>query len=654
MSTECQPLEDIAPLPCDGCGLTFPLRQAEGDCSKCMKLALHELGSPDYNELRKWQQCLQCGITRRNMSFAQPGQAQTCGSAACVEKGSSQQESQVSGPLGPSSVVNQPASSQRRPGQPVSLNEQAQMRVAALRGRIQGRQNRTGVEFGTGNTTGSLLHHEHGGGEPGEAKLIVGWQARSNHNGKIDGDLGGQVKKYAMSRFMPDIKAEIVETINIEWVKSRKHPLLPEEVSFRWSGNRTLDPHTAALTAQEFYNHYNTPSESNAALKVDQIPTFFKSNVKKQKGPMIFFDMYIDWKAWNTRVNPDAAKKKRGRNDSVASIPSSKASKQPRMSSGMESMASLFSPNARASASRQSAQNADYVTLRKFVCFADVVAGSSEILDVHKTVSGLLKSTPFARGAMKLAFDLHLEDGSQLVAKRFFRVTSSDMDDDQLGAVDPDVQKEAIENEAHRLAEGQWFLKEFYTLCSTQAKVSVDKAIQFSSAFVGEETDSSESSFASGLREGPSSLNKVYWLVEPKRPSTVTKFSGTLSHQMNRKDLQSLTIAAFAHFVYLKSKATRVFADIQGTTTNVKGKDTMVLFDVMTHSPAGDTGIGDFGPDGIASFLDDHRCGSICQGLGLHRQVPQAAGDSGSECSSSLSGEEEEELEDNGDRKSVV
>ncbi|EDR06657.1 glycoside hydrolase family 61 protein [Laccaria bicolor S238N-H82] len=113
------------------------------------------------------------------MSFAQPGQAQTCGSAACVEKGSSQQESQVSGPLGPSSVVNQPASSQRRPGQPVSLNEQAQMRVAALRGRIQGRQNRTGVEFGTGNTTGSLLHHEHGGGEPGEAKLIVGWQARS-------------------------------------------------------------------------------------------------------------------------------------------------------------------------------------------------------------------------------------------------------------------------------------------------------------------------------------------------------------------------------------------------------------------------------------------------------------------------------------------
>lgn len=71
-------------------------------------------------------------------------------------------------------------------------------------------------------------------------------------------------------------------------------------------------------------------------------------------------------------------------------------------------MTSLFNPNARASVSWQTAQNADHVTLRKFVCIADVVAGSSEILDVHKTVSGLLKSMPFARGAMKLAFDVSL------------------------------------------------------------------------------------------------------------------------------------------------------------------------------------------------------------------------------------------------------
>ena len=95
------------------------------------------------------------------MSFMQPGQAQTCGSTACMEKGFSHQgitlfivselrqdscvmsltESQVSGPSGPSSAVNQPVPNQRHPGQPVSLNEQAQMHAAALCEIIQGRQN---------------------------------------------------------------------------------------------------------------------------------------------------------------------------------------------------------------------------------------------------------------------------------------------------------------------------------------------------------------------------------------------------------------------------------------------------------------------------------------------------------------------------------
>jgi len=56
----------------------------------------------------------------------------------------------------------------------------------------------------------------------------------------------------------------------------------------------------------------------------------------------------------------------------------------------------------------EKAQNANHVTLHKFICITDIVAGSSEILNVHKTVSGLLKSMPFAQGAMKLAFDVSL------------------------------------------------------------------------------------------------------------------------------------------------------------------------------------------------------------------------------------------------------
>lgn len=56
----------------------------------------------------------------------------------------------------------------------------------------------------------------------------------------------------------------------------------------------------------------------------------------------------------------------------------------------------------------------------------------------------------------------------------------------------------------------------------------------------------------------------VCWLIEPKRPSTVIKFSGTLKHPASREDMLGLTIYAFAHFVYLTSKGSRVIADIQG------------------------------------------------------------------------------------------
>ena len=54
-----------------------------------------------------------------------------------------------------------------------------------------------------------------------------------------------------------------------------------------------------------------------------------------------------------------------------------------------------------------------------------------------------------------------------------------DDSDDQLGVVSNDEQKDAIENKAHRLAEGQGFLKEFYSFCSAKSKVSVDKRACF-------------------------------------------------------------------------------------------------------------------------------------------------------------------------------
>ncbi|KAJ7440571.1 hypothetical protein FB451DRAFT_1415067 [Mycena latifolia] len=41
----------------------------------------------------------------------------------------------------------------------------------------------------------------------------------------------------------------------------------------------------------------------------------------------------------------------------------------------------------------------------------------------------------------------------------------------------------------------------------------------------------------------------------------------------------------------------------------------------MTHTPKGNSGIGDFGREGIHSFIRDHSCGALCRSLGLDKTI---------------------------------
>ncbi|KAJ7304696.1 kinase-like domain-containing protein, partial [Mycena albidolilacea] len=114
------------------------------------------------------------------------------------------------------------------------------------------------------------------------------------------------------------------------------------------------------------------------------------------------------------------------------------------------------------------------------------------------------------------------------------------------------------------------------------------------------------------------------WLVEPKRSSFIEHFTYTLSHKLHKKNLRSSMVHAFAHFVWGHSNRTLVFADLQGTPALIGYKDGMIFFDPRTHTREGyvgqsTTGVGDFGIEGIQSFLRDHICCDICRRLGLDR-----------------------------------
>lgn len=80
-------------------------------------------------------------------------------------------------------------------------------------------------------------------------------------------------------------------------------------------------------------------------------------------------------------------------------------------------------------------------------------------------------------------------------------------------------------------------------------------------AFLVRETG--QPSEASGF--GEDDYGEAIWLVEPRRPQSVRKFCGTLTHPL-AKDKTAITISALTHFIYDKAGGGIVFADVQGTS----------------------------------------------------------------------------------------
>ncbi|KAJ3508918.1 hypothetical protein NMY22_g16465 [Coprinellus aureogranulatus] len=111
-------------------------------------------------------------------------------------------------------------------------------------------------------------------------------------------------------------------------------------------------------------------------------------------------------------------------------------------------------------------------------------------------------------------------------------------------------------------------------------------------------------------------IDRAVWLVETKRPKSTIRFCGTLDHPIH-SDRLSLTVQALLHDVYDATAGELAFADMQGSTTLVNGRECVVLFDPMSHSIDSDTGLGDHGPEGIEAFVTQHRCDYICKALGL-------------------------------------
>ncbi|KAJ7443203.1 kinase-like domain-containing protein [Mycena galericulata] len=489
------------------------------------------------------------------MPVPDQGEPQTCGSEVCIKK--------AQGP-----------GYQPRPAQP-NIAETHLERASAVAKRFGlGPTMSKNPAAGTSLNTAALLHHEHGGGTPGEDKVLVCWAVRESKAPKsLNLDLGSSSKKWAVSAALPDIRAHLVEVVNLEWARSCTTPLLTAEVTIRWTGSLLLEPNTSNMLLGQFYAYYSVPSRSSIYLAT--IPLMWKSACKATKGPAIWIELYIDSLAVNKRIDALSQTPTSSMNSMIGSAFQSTVRKRA-LSSTSEGTnrddratkrsnvpgpsQSMFVPSDNTTQVHQRSS----VTLKKIICVTDATTGEVEFEETSVQISGGIRSNHFSKGAMKYAFDFKTTSGEALVVKRFYRISETN-ENSMAPPVTVLDNRTQIYLELQRLGIAAYFLKQFFRYAKRCA-VPVHSAIVFADAWLGQE------------------LNRP---IESKRATMVEHYTFTLNHQSLRQDLCAQTIHAFAHFVYGHSNKAMVIADIQGTPSNVDGRDILVLFDPMTHTPAG-------------------------------------------------------------------
>ncbi|KAJ6473885.1 kinase-like domain-containing protein, partial [Mycena sanguinolenta] len=479
-------------------------------------------------------------------------------------------------------------------------------------------------------STRMLLQHERGNGDPGEEKVMIAYQATLGFIGTSSWSVYYFTIRCNHAYSFLDVKGQLTAQISVEWQRHKSSPLLPEHVSIRWAGNRMPVPDTSNLTVGEFYAIH--ASNDNAAIYVETVPPVWKqlASSRKRKGGFMALELYVDTDSvssahmyvwFSTEVSSSGQKAWRPLTKLQAGlnfgVPNFQQQRAVDHVSGAR-LCSEFSPSALVGPAK--VHNRTRVALKRINCVLDPITASPEFENSDIIINGKLRDEPFSSGAMKRAYELQSDNGPHYVLKRFFRL-KEDSENTAADSLPFTIEEHLvqIQAEAGRLSMATWFLKAFLKHAE-DLNVAVDTKLAFAEAFLAEELKFP--SPASGIKEiGPESPGMT-WLVEPRRSSIVEHFTYMLSHKLHKKDSRSATVHAFAHFVWGHSNRTLIFADLQGTPALVGHKDGMILFDPMSHTKTGDSGIGDFGIQGIKSFFRDHICGDICLRLHLEKSAP--------------------------------
>ncbi|PIL27237.1 hypothetical protein GSI_10381 [Ganoderma sinense ZZ0214-1] len=466
----------------------------------------------------------------------------------------------------------------------------------------------------------------------GDRLIYVSIEARVGK--QICHHLGQVARSHSAERLVPEIIEECLRSWNEDfWERNSEGSLSREDVSLRWCGNVMPEPSTEARTVGDFYDvHYSQPHRL----------TYFGRGPKTLKA--IFLELVIDVKGFSERTGCAPPSQVQGtskgrppkrRDRSTSPSPLGTQFKKPRPVGGTKLPTSVIprlavSSSAGATPSVQPHERVELIVASTTLNPDDYTLAVSWDVDRDAELcKAEFSQTVSWSGKTKHVYlvDVDFKNGKpsqSFVAKWFFDIGAQD------GMVTCTQNAHFLTLEAQRLELGHVYLIEFYKHARNQgADVSTD--FQFSSYLLARENtepgcDGAHPSKASGI--SPEKWKSdwpfsdwdagIVWLLEPLRSHLVDRWSGTLA-QLNRQNKRFATMGAFAHFSMLLSEMNIVFVDLQSSYGNLRdgcgyGR---VLFDPMTHSKTGSTGVGDHGAEGLSTFIDQHKCTSICAQLDL-------------------------------------
>ncbi|KAJ7837692.1 kinase-like domain-containing protein [Mycena leptocephala] len=549
----------------EGCQEIFPRATPSNLCQKCKKV--RDASTPALREelMRVLKSCEGCGVCGTNLSNASCG---TCRRKDAMEGGGED---------------------------PLLLGKQ--QRLEKLQKSI-GMSGRPGALHDVSNQTFGLttpvseLEALRGANQKGSWTIF----ATPRREKALDKSMGNVTKGFT------DVLVTIVQQFNLEWVAMPDHvlDLQAKDCSLRFTGNIAIEPEAMAMTVQDMYTFYQ---------KLPHRHLVVETKLKLPKGTSMSFELAISEKkaSYNRRAFALSG-------DDVDSILGSgnkrKSSQQHTGSNGKRAKTGLLTSTFNNDDDLSALTNKPETFKVKFetvTCEPRGNEGGQSLSKNSDLRTGEIEVKPLIlslrdRGKSKDVHKLRIDGDKQIyVAKKLI-----DIGQGRAAEVSHTTARDLLGRDLVRLTRMGSFRDEFFKFASEKG---INELADFviSKGFIilvmaAEEEDEAE---------------PEPYLVEPLRTSSVVqKFTGTFGSTQDTDKL-SATILTFSHFVLQQTACRLAMADIQGSFHTVERVRQLVLFDPMTHTIDGKSGIGDHGCAGIRDAIDTHTCTVLCRALGL-------------------------------------